>query len=168
MNRQTYSKSLLILVLFLAVLLPACNQQPVADIEEEIKTAEDFSAWIEALSKRPPNYTPPKITFSSALILQDYNSGMLSEEEYYLLNITAAYHYDQLPREYRDGAEPDQAPDASWLLWEIRQKIETFSPETQALLQPYLLSCDDPASFWYDPLLPAWALPNPLTGSGSP
>ena len=39
MKHYTYSELLLILVFFLAVLLPACNQQPAEDIEEAIKNA---------------------------------------------------------------------------------------------------------------------------------
>lgn len=140
-----------VVVLIQTMVLFGCARQPDEWNDDAVRVAEDYDEWLDALSRRPAGYTHPEVICSSTRIQREYDQGKLSEEDYYLLSIAAAYDPAQLPAVYRDGVDQDTSTDASWLLREIEARIDSFSLETQSRLRPYLLSCDDPESYWYDP-----------------
>ena len=87
--------------------------------------------------------------YSLDVIGQSYDDGDLTEEEYLLLAAQAMFDHESLPEEYH--AEFATGVHATSLLWHIDRAFDTLSAEAQEQLRPYILSCDDPDSYWHDP-----------------
>jgi hypothetical protein len=122
--------------------------------EQAIMNAADLDAWLEAVAARSAYYQASRTTYSSELIGEAYRDGQISEEEYYVLRLTAMFDHDSLEDPY--CAEQDPLPSATSLLREIDARYEDFSAETQERLRPYVVPLDDPESFWYRPDEVTW------------
>ncbi len=147
--KKTKAKQVLILFLvFILFAAFACDRKDPEDIENEIKDAETVGEWIDALSQRPDDYTPPEATHSTTLIEDAYASGSISLGSYYDLMLTAALDHASLDKQY--AGVPDNGTDLTMVLRKLRRDFTSLTAQEQQKLKPYLLSCDNESSFWYD------------------
>ncbi len=115
--------------------------------EQAVMNAPNLDAWFEAVSRRPPGYDPSPAVTTSRLIEEAHRSGELTDEECYVARLQAAFDPDALDERFR--GEPDGMRDNTCLLREVRRDFDSMSSATQSLVEPYLLSFDDPDSFWH-------------------
>ncbi|MCB9850491.1 MAG: hypothetical protein H6817_07265 [Phycisphaerales bacterium] len=145
--------------LFVATHMPACRnaQPPTTDGSPDPGDGSDLTpepgsldAWLATVSSESysgDHATEPPI-YASDLIRRQFENDAITESEYFVQSARAAFQPDLLDTAYH--AERDPGIDPTVLLRRTRLAWDRLSPEAQAELQPYLLSCDDPDSFWYD------------------
>ncbi|MBN2127629.1 MAG: hypothetical protein JW703_04540, partial [Candidatus Diapherotrites archaeon] len=84
---------------------------------------------------------------SLELIESAYASQELTKEEYFIQKSYSAFHPELLNEKFK-GRENPNADYTSFLI-EIQLNIDSFSPETQKILLPFILPADNPESYWY-------------------
>jgi hypothetical protein len=101
---------------------------------------------IDEIGKANDTYVEPEISTLDK-VNDAFFGGKIQAEEYALLSIRAIFgEQSGIPEEYR-GVK-DVSRDNAFLFGLIHSKWETFSPEAQAKLTPFVVSSKDPASYW--------------------
>ncbi|MCU0664753.1 MAG: hypothetical protein MUC50_20820 [Myxococcota bacterium] len=87
---------------------------------------------------------------SQDLILDAYEKGEITQEQFYLFSVQAAFLPSDLLEKYRGAALSEtEHYDVSPLLNAVAEQLDTFSPAVQETLRPFVLPPTDPLSVWH-------------------
>jgi hypothetical protein len=124
------------------------EQDSFSDANNLVNTVSDseIKQIIDEVGKANDAYVEPEISTLDK-VNDAFFGGKIKAEEYALLSVRAMFGDSSgVPKEYR--GEKDTSRDNAFLFGLIHSKWETFSPEAQEKLTPFVVSSKDPASYW--------------------
>ncbi len=142
-------KTIAILVLFLLIL--GCSapetQVPGATSSKGSAGPVKENALVLEIQKLETS-TPAIETFTLDLLMDAYNAGELSEEEYALQSAYNLFEPEKLDAKFKTDSTVVDHP--TFTLMKIAHEFDSYSSETQSKLEKYILSSDDPNSYFYN------------------
>ncbi len=140
----------LAIVLALVFLLAACSRGTgsgsgaPAPSTKGVDTAQ-LPAWLLDSFTAPPPVEEP--VTARARIEAAYEAEEIDVNEYFRLRLREAFSDEELPAAYSGERVP--AMDNGFILYMLRERFDELDAATREELRPYLLSDDDPESFWH-------------------